>query len=54
MTNYDRRISCRQASAERNARRHDSTRVTVGASIHDILIWQGYKLVQDAWNTDGR
>jgi hypothetical protein len=28
--------------------------VTVGASTHEILIWQGYKLVEDAWDTHGR
>jgi hypothetical protein len=28
--------------------------VTGGASTHDILIQQGYKLVDDAWDSNGR
>jgi hypothetical protein len=28
--------------------------VTVQASTHDLLIQQGYKLVEDEWDNDGR
>jgi hypothetical protein len=36
------------------ARKLSPMPVTVGASTHDLLIQQGYKLVDDAWDDNGR